>query len=148
MRIGIPRGIPGSQQGANLNKQRGNVWVDNGYESDTAPNVLPNGHPNPMLLTNYRDQYARVFPDGPYDRAWQGIQKINPIAQLSIGRQVMPNPYHRNRMAVPHIHLTNAATHSVGAGTALAAFNEQQAQLAANARPSIVSTLLSRLRGQ
>lgn len=147
MRFFMPKGLPPSQQGANLNAQRGNVWVKNGYESDTVPDVLPNDHPNPLILDHYRDQYARVPPDGPYDRTWQGVQKDNPIATLSIGRQVMPNPYHRNRMRVPHIGQTNFTSHSIGAGTALAAFNEQQAALAASVRPSIMSTLLSRLRG-
>lgn len=146
MRIGFPRGVQ-DRQGEELNRQRGNVWVNNGYESDVHPDVLPNGHPNPLLLVHYRDQYARVPPDGPFDRSWQGIQKINPIASLSIGRQVMPNPYQRNRMAVPHINLVNKTSHSIGAGTALAAFNEQQAELAANARPSLLSTIASKLRG-
>jgi hypothetical protein len=143
----MPKGIKPEQQGANLNQQRGNVWVDNGYQSDVAPSVLPTGKPNPMLLVNYRDQYARVFPDGPYDRTWQGVQKNNPIACLSIGKQVMPNPLQRNRMRVTHVNKTNFTSHSIGAGTALAAFNEQQAQLAVNARPSLMSTVMSKLRG-
>lgn len=148
MRFGIPRGIPASQQGANLNRQRGNVYTDRGgYQSDAAPPTLPNGKPNPMLLVNYRDQYGRVFPDGPYDRSWQGVQKINPIAALSVGLQAMPNPLQRNRMRVTHINKTNMTSHSIGAGTSLAAFNEQQAQLAAAARPSLMSTIVTKLRG-
>lgn len=146
MHFGIPRAVKASEQGANLNRQRGNVWVDNGYVSDTVPNPLPTGKPNPMLLTNYRDQYARVFPDGTYDRSWQGIQRINPIAALSIGRQVLPDPYKRNRMRVSHINLTNHTSHSIGAGTALAAFNEQQAALATDVRPSLMSSIVSKLR--
>lgn len=145
--FGRSRGIPANQQGANLNAQRGNVWTDNGYASDVAPHVLPGGQPNPMLLVNYRDQYARVFPDGPYDRSWQGIQKENPIACLSVGKMAIPNPLQRNRMHVPTINKQNYTSHSIGAGTALAAYNSQQAQLAAQARPSLVQTVLGRLRG-
>ena len=100
-----------------------------------------------MLLTNYRDQYVRVFPDGPYDRSWQGIQKENPVAALSIGKQAIPSPLQSNRMRVSHINLTNHTSHSIGAGPALAAFNENQAQLAAAARPSLLSTIASKIRG-
>lgn len=141
------RQIPPDQQGAFLNAQRGNVWTRNGWASDTQPNAIPNGKPNPLILTGYQDQYARVFPDGPYDRSWQGIQKINPIASLSIGKQMMPNPYQRVRMRVPTINTNNPTSHSIGAGTALAAFNEQQAAIAAQARPSLLSTLAGKLRG-
>lgn len=144
----MPKGIPAAQQGANLNKQRGNIYTNNGYQSDVVPNVLPDNKPNPMLLVNFRDQYARVFPDGPYDRTWSGVQKNNPIAALSIGKQAMPNPLQRNRARVTHINQTNFTSHSIGAGTALAAFNEQQAAIAAAARPSLMSTVMSKLRGQ
>lgn len=143
----FPKAIPPQDQGANLNAQRGNVWTDDGWESDTRPNQLPSGKPDPMLLTHVQDRYARVFPDGPYDRAWPGVQKINPIAALSIGKQAIPNPLQRNRMRVTHINQTNMTSHSIGAGTALAAFNEQQAQLAASVRPSLMSTVMSKLRG-
>lgn len=143
----MPKGIPATDQGANLNKQRGNLWVDNGYVSDVVPSPIPNGKPNPMLLVNYRDQYARVFPDGPFDMSWDGIQKINPIAALSVGKMVIPNPLFRNRMRLPVINRSNPTSHSIGAGTALAAFNEQQAQLAASVRPSLFSQVFSRLRG-
>ena len=139
--------IPPNQQGAWLNAQRGNVWTNNGWGSDTHPNAIPNGKPNPLIRTNFQDQYARVFPDGPYDRSWQGVQKINPIAALSVGKQVMPNPYQRVRMRVPNINTNNPTSHSIGAGTALAAFNQQQAALAAQARPSLVDTLVGKLRG-
>lgn len=141
------RQIAPQDQGAFLNAQRGNVWTNGGWGSDTQPNAIPNGKPNPLIRTNFQDQYARVFPDGPYDRSWQGVQKINPIASLSVGKQVMPNPYHRVRMRVPTINNINPTSHSIGAGTALAAFNEQQAALAAQARPSLMSTLVGKLRG-
>lgn len=139
--------IAAVQQGAYLNAQRGNVWTDDGFMSGTMPNTLPNGKPNPLILDHYRDAYGRVFPDGPYDKSWQGIQKINPVAALSIGKQVMPNPLQRARLTLTSIQKTNMTSHSIGAGTALAAFNEQQAQLAAAARPSLMSTVLSKLRG-
>lgn len=128
-----------SEQAQLLNQQRGNVWTDNGYASDTQ---LP-----PWLLTNYRDRYRRVFPDGPYDRSWQGVQKINPIASLSVGRQAIPNPLHRNALRVQRTLWNNPTSHSVGAGTALAAYNQQQEALAAQARPSVLKTIVGRLRG-
>lgn len=141
------RGIAATMQGANLNALRGNVWTDDGWGTDIRPNAIPNGKPNPLVLTNVQDQYARVFPDGPYDRSWQGVQKINPVAAMSVGKQVIPNPYTRNRMRVPTINNRNPTSHSIGAGTALAAFNQQQAALAATARPSLLSTLAGKLRG-
>lgn len=139
--------IAAAQQGAYLNAQRGNVWTDNGFESGSAPNRLPSGKPDPLVLDHYRDRYARVFPDGPYSSAWAGVQKINPIAALSIGKQVLNNPLQTTRMTLTSIQKTNMTTHSIGAGTALAAFNEQQAQLAASARPSLMSTIATKLRG-
>jgi hypothetical protein len=139
--------IAAVQQGAYLNAQRGNVWTNDGYGSDTTPNHLPNGKPNPLILTNHQDQYGRVFPDGPYDRTWQGIQKINPVSSLSIGKQALPNPLQNARMTLTSIQQTNPTSHSIGAGTALAAFNEQQATLASTARPSLLSTIASKLRG-
>lgn len=144
--MSMRRRIAAVQQGAYLNAQRGNVWTDNGFASDTVPNRLPNGKPNPLILDHYRDQYGRVFPDGPYDMSWQGIQKINPIAALSIGKQVLPNPLQRARLTLTSIQKTNMTSHSIGAGTALAAFNEQQAMLAASARPSLMSSISSKLR--
>lgn len=142
------RQVRPQDQGANLNAQRGNIWTNDGYQSDSSPHTIPNNKPNPRRFTAYQEQYARVFPDGPYDRAWEGVQKINPVASLSIGKQVLPNPLQRARLTLTSIQQTNMTSHSIGAGTALAAFNEQQAALAATARPSLMSTVLSKLRGR
>lgn len=138
--------VPADQQGANLNAQRGNMWTNDGYASDSTPDPL-NPHPIPWRFTAYREQYRRVFPDGPYDRSWQGVQKENPIAALSVGKMAIPNPLQRQRMHVPTINKTNFTSHSIGAGTALAAYNQQQQQLAAQARPPLLQTILGRLRG-
>ena len=122
-----------------LNQQRGNVWTDNGYADDLN---LP-----PYLLVNYRDRYRRVFPDGPYDRSWQGVQKINPISALSVGRQAIPNPLQSQSLRIPRTNWNNPTSHSIGAGTALAAYNVQQEALAQQVRPGILSTIVGRLRG-
>jgi hypothetical protein len=36
-------------------------------------------------LTHPDDTYTRCPSQGPYDRAWQGVQKINPLAMLQYG---------------------------------------------------------------
>lgn len=143
--MSMRRRIAAAQQGAYLNAQRGNVWTSNGFESGTAPNRL-SAKPDPMVLDHYRDRYARVYPDGPYDRSWQGVQRINPIAALSIGKQVLNNPLQTARMRLTSIQRDNMTAHSIGAGTALAAVNEQQAALAATARPSLASQIGAKLR--
>ena len=114
---------------------RGAVWTDRAFNT----NPLLNIHPN--------DLFVRVFPDGQYDMAWAGIQKIDPVADVNVCKMEIPNPYWTNRMKLPTIQQNNPAAWSVGAGPALIEAQEQQYALDSSPNPGILRTLLLRLKG-
>lgn len=124
------------QQAQMLLDERGDVWTNIGY---TQPQAM-------IPVANYR--YRRVFPDGPYDQAWQGIQKNNPIADVYTGRPEIPNPYQRNRMALAPILKNNPAAFSVGAGPALYQAQDEFQAVQDSQRPTLLQTILSKLKGQ
>jgi hypothetical protein len=114
--------------------ERGDVWTRYAYGQ------LPiNIHPN--------DTYLRVFPDGEYDQAWQGVQKIEPIAAMGTNHMDIPNPYYREKADLTSIQYINPASDSIGAGPALIAAQEQDYVASQTENPSFVRAVLARLTG-
>jgi hypothetical protein len=117
-------------------RERGTIWTNVGYQS--MPIVI---HPN--------DEYIRVFPDGPYDQAWQGVQKVDPIADVDTTYMEIPNPYYNEMELLPRVQYVNPTSVSVGAGPAVIEGWEEQDELAmAGSQPGLLATIMSRLRGQ
>jgi len=128
-----------AQQARIAAQQRGDIQTKQGYTSfpwDTHPN----------------DRYVRVFPDGPYDQQWAGIQKNNLISQVGTQRASTygdePMYLQEVRQHSGTVQSVNWAAYSAGAGPARiaaqqAAYAQQQAQ-----PPSLLSTFMARLRGQ
>lgn len=115
--------------------ERGDEWINIAYTQ------LPiNIHPN--------DLYIRVFPDGPYSQAWQGVQKNDPITQLGTNHMGIPNPYYRDRMGLPTVQYDNPAAWSVGAGPALLDAQDQDWVASQQQNPGLLQTVLAKLRGQ
>ena len=123
------------QQAQMLIDQRGDKWTNIGYTQPVS--MIP--------VANYL--YRRVAPDGPYSQAWQGIQRNNPVSDIYTGRPEIPNPYQRNRMVLPPTLKNNPAAYSVGAGPALYAAQDQLAAVQDSQRPSLLQTVLAKLKG-
>lgn len=123
------------QQAQMLLDARGDVWTNIGY---TQPEAM-------IPIANYR--YRRVFPDGPFDQAWQGIQKNNPISDVYTGYAEIPNPYQRNRMKTSRILQNNPAAYSVGAGPALYQAQDEYQAVQDSQQPGLLQTILSKLKG-
>lgn len=136
LRKNTVRGATPNRQIEDFYRERGNVWEDVAYA--TSPVIT---HPN--------DIYLRVNPDGPFDMSWQGVQKINPIAELSRSSQwaTIPNPLQRQALHVSHLQKDTVAHRSIGAGTALAAANQEAYDRSAIPQPGLLATILGRLRG-
>ena len=130
-----PPMTPGEQAQLLVN-ERGDIWTNRGYTS--LPIVI---HPN--------DRYVRVPPGGPFDQAWQGIQKDNPVAHLGTSFADIANPLQTQALSLPYIQQNNPTAMSVGAGPALAASQQNQyAAAVANQRPSLTSSIMRRIRGR
>ena len=136
LRRSTVRGGTPNRQIEDFYRERGNVWEDVAFTTSPVRT-----HPN--------DIYLRVFPDGTFDRSWQGIQKDNPVAQLSRGSQwaTIPNPLQRNQLRVSHLQKETVAHRSIGAGTALAEANQEAYERQAIPQPGLLATILGRLRG-
>ena len=126
------------QQAQTLIRDRGTIQSPIGY-SQFPWNIHP------------VDRYRRVMPDGPFDRAWEGVQKINLISSVGMRRASFYNPNipvfnFELKEQYPRIQSNNQASHSFGAGPGSIAAQEQQYQQSGVA-PSFMQMVLSRLRG-
>jgi hypothetical protein len=127
------------QQAALASQERGNLRLQQGYTS------FPwNTHPD--------DRYIRVFPDGPYSQKWDGIQKVNLISTVGVLRSARytPEPAYLQEYAtvVPHTQQVNWAAYSQGAGPAVIAQQQAEAQQQAMIPPSFWGAVMARIRGQ
>lgn len=136
LRKSTVRGGTPNAQVEQFYRERGNVWEDVAYSTSTD-------------ITHPNDRYLRVFPDGTFDRSWQGVQKINPIARAARGYQwaTIPNPLQTTRLRTGHLQKETAAHRSVGAGTALAEANTEAYERQAIPQAGLLATILGRLRG-
>jgi hypothetical protein len=116
-------------------RERGDIWTNKAYTE--MPIVI---HPN--------DEYLRVFPDGPFSQAWQGVQKDNPIVDLGTNYMGIPNPYYNAEMGLPTIQYDNPAAMSVGQGPVLVDDYEQSVIAGpVQTQPGLLRTILNRLQG-
>lgn len=97
------------------------------------------------------DQYRRVFPDGPFDRAWEGVQKINEMSKVGTARASFYNPNievwnFQTKAQYTSIQRNNQASHSFGAGPASIAAQDQEYQQTGTP-PSFMSMMMARIRG-
>jgi hypothetical protein len=118
--------------------QRGIIQTPFGYTQ------FPwNIHPN--------DRYVRVFPDGPYSQAWEGVQRINFMSSVGTARASvyfpMANPLQTRKTKVPQLQDVNWAAYSQGAGPAVIEYQQQQAAMQAQQNQSLLSTMVRKLRG-
>jgi hypothetical protein len=126
------------QQAQVLVDDRGTVQSPVGYTQ------FPwNIHPN--------DRYRRVFPDGPFDRAWEGVQKINLMSSVGTRRASFYDPNipvfnFETKKQYPRVQWNNQASHSFGGGPASIAAQEQEYQQTGQP-PSFLGMVMSRLRG-
>lgn len=127
----------GGQQVEAFNRDRGVIQSPFGYGQ------FPwNIHPN--------DTYRRVFPDGPFDRAWEGVQKVNEISSVGMLRASIYNPNIPvfNFEQREHTPRTNRNTlFGFGGGPASIAAQEQEYQQT-GVPPSFLKMVLGRLRGK
>lgn len=128
--------LNGGQQAALAAQERGIVQTAVGYRQ------FPwNIHPD--------DAYVRVFPDGPYDRQWAGIQKINLISSVGTQRASVygdePVYIQQLRQYSGTVQAVNQAAYSQGAGPAVLAAQEQAMAQSSNP-PPLWTSILARLR--
>jgi hypothetical protein len=144
----MARRLSPSQQAKLAANQRGIIQTKRGFTSQPVQI-----HPN--------DRYVRVFPDGPFDEAWEGVQKI-------VGG-IMPGTHRMGGMWDPRdgmgqyatrnylqgtltqsgtISNNNAASRSVGAGPASYAAQAQAYAAQQNASPGLLSLLVNKLKGR
>lgn len=132
-----PRQATPGEQAAVLVRDRGVIQSQRGY------NIFPwDTHPN--------DAYRRVFPDGPFDRAWEGIQRCNEISKVGMLRASIYNPdipvfNFEEKSQLPRV-TRNYGFH-FGGGPASIAAQEQEFQQTGQP-PSFVRMVIGRLRGQ
>lgn len=126
------------QQAAELVKARGTIQSPFGYTS------FPwNTHPD--------DRFRRVYADGPFDRAWEGVQKINEMSKVGTARASFYNPNipvfnFETKAQYTSIQKNNLASRSFGGGPASIAAQEQE-YAQSGQPPSFMGMVLSRLRG-
>jgi hypothetical protein len=121
-------------------RDRGNVQLGTNRQFNQFP---WNIHPD--------DQYRRVFPDGPFDRAWEGVQKINLMSSVGTARSSFYDPNvpvfnFETKSQYGRVQQNNQASHSFGAGPASIAAQEQEYQQT-GVPPSFLSMVMQRLRG-
>lgn len=135
VRRGLNKASP-TRQAQVLVRDRGTIQSPFGY------GVFPwNTHPN--------DTYRRVFPDGPFDRAWEGVQKINLISSVGMLRASIYDPNvpvfnFEDKSQLPRIERVHGFT--FGGGPASIAAQEQEYQQTGQA-PSFLRMVIGRLRG-
>jgi hypothetical protein len=128
----------GGQQARLAARQRGVIQTGTGYTS------FPwNTHPD--------DQRVRVFADGPFDRAWEGVQKVNLITSVGVLRAARYDPNSpvfnfETKQQTPRVQQNNWAAFSFGGGPASIAAQEQAYQESGQSQ-SFLSMVLGRLRG-
>ncbi|MGH7239162.1 MAG: hypothetical protein ACREHG_03740 [Candidatus Saccharimonadales bacterium] len=135
LRLEMVRRQTAESLGALVPTLRHDIWTNRGYISE--PIVI---HPN--------DRYRRVFPDGPYSQAWQGVQKTNPVADVYLGFMELPNPLQTQYMMTNRILRTNPDAYSVGAGPVLYAAQAAPSSVTDYGRPTLIQSVLKRLRGR
>lgn len=133
------RRMTGGQQAQVLIRDRGTIQSPIGYTS--FPWAI---HPN--------DRYRRVFPDGPFDRAWEGVQKVNLMSSVGTARASFYNPdipvfNFETKAQYGRIQSNNQASHSFGAGPASIAAQEQEFQQT-GIPPSFLRMVMARLSGR
>lgn len=102
------------------------------YTKRSAPIII---HPN--------DLYNRVAPDGPYDVAWQGVQKLNAITQVAINRPTIENPLTSTRMYRPNGNILLNGAAPVGDGPAI--YAEENQGTAYEEQPGLLASIFARL---
>lgn len=116
-------------------------WRDRGViiTKQTLRSAQWQTHPNDIRI--------RVVPDGPYTQAWEGVQKVNPLAYVGTHYQPVLNPLQTGRMTLPTINQNNPIPSFFGTGpiTQRQLVNSQQTP----GTPSIGfwQGLLAKLRG-
>jgi hypothetical protein len=116
--------------------------------------VTTQGYTSFPIQIHPNDRYVRVFPEGPYTQAWEGVQKINAVASVGKLRTAiynpngMANPFQTSKMAVPVVGNNVWGPGSIGTGPAIygADPNYGQADYSAPYQ-SLVSRILAKLRG-
>jgi hypothetical protein len=102
------------------------------------------------------DKRKRVPPGGPYDQAWQGVQRVNLMSRMGFRRASqygpMPMPLQRNVLRRATVNQNNWSAFSFGAGPVNAQSQNQATadwfqQNAETASPGPVTMFLRRLRG-
>lgn len=100
------------------------------------------------------DRYIRVVPEGPFDRAWEGVQRVNELSKVGMLRASMYGtlpvmPMQTTRVKSTRFQRNNAAAFAFGAGPAAAGEQQAYAEAYANqtASPGPLTMFLRRLRG-
>lgn len=129
----------GTQQAADFAQARGIVMIPGAYAY------------RPMQIADRdRGSYVRVAPDGPFDQAWQGVQKMNAVARVGTHYQDIPNPLQTNRMHIPRVMRNNPGAFSIGGGPLSYTASQSEAANPYNlapANPTLSGVLKSRLKG-